>query len=66
MSEDILSGKVSIEQGNAVSNAIKVVNGSITNEINAAKVALAARGAMHNFGRIVKMGSMALDEEGVE
>ena len=66
MAEGVLAGIVDVDRANAVSLAIKTMNGVTTNEINAAKVALAARGTMHNFGRVVRMGSQTLDEEGVE
>lgn len=50
------NGSMDVSRGMAIAANMKVLNDSVQVEINAAKMAMAARQAGHDFGRIVGMG----------
>lgn len=53
---ELKSGNMDVGRGMAIAANMKVLNDSIQVEINAAKMALSAEQAGHNFGRMVGMG----------
>ena len=48
--------KMDVGRGMAIAANFKVLNDNVQAEINAAKMALAAKDEVHNFGRVVGMG----------
>lgn len=48
--------KMDVSRGMAIAANFKVLNDNIQTEINAAKMSLASKDEVHNFGRIVGMG----------
>lgn len=53
---DLRNGTMPTDRGMAIAANMKVLNDSMTAEINAAKMAHATRNEAHNFGRVVEMG----------
>ena len=53
---ELKNGTMDVNRGMAIAANMKVLNDSVQAEINAAKMALVANQAGHNFGRIVGMG----------
>ena len=53
---ELRSGTMDVSRGMAIAANMKVLNDSVQVEINAAKMAIHANQAGHNFGRIVGMG----------
>jgi|GEM_PF-4704385 len=53
---ELRNGSMDINRGMAIAANMKVLNESVQTEINAAKMALQAHQAGHDFGRIVGMG----------
>lgn len=53
---ELRDGSMDVGRGMAIAANMKVLNDSVQVEINAAKMALMARTAGHDFGRIVGMG----------
>ena len=54
--QELRSGHMPTDRGLAIAANMKVLNDSISAEINAAKMALMAKNEAHNFGQIVQMG----------
>lgn len=63
---ELRSGSMDVSRGMAIAANMKVLNDSVQVEINAAKMALAAKNEAHNFGRIVGMGQRLIGNEPVE
>ena len=53
---ELRNGSMDVNRGMAIAANMKVLNDSIQVEINAAKMAIAANIAGHDFGRVVGMG----------
>lgn len=53
---ELRDGTMDIGRGMAIAANMKCLNDSVQTEINAAKMAIQAQQAGHNFGRIVGMG----------
>ncbi len=53
---ELRSGTMDVSRGMAIAANMKVLNDSVQVEINAAKMAISANQAGHDFGRIVGMG----------
>ncbi len=53
---ELRDGTMDVNRGMAIAANMKVLNDSVQVEINAAKMALVANNAGHDFGRIVGMG----------
>lgn len=53
---ELKNGTMDVNRGMAIAANMKVLNDSVQVEINAAKMALSANQAGHDFGRIVGMG----------
>jgi len=53
---DLRNGSMDVGRGMAIAANMKVLNDSVQVEINAAKMAIQARAAGHDFGRVVGMG----------
>lgn len=53
---DLRSGKMATDRGMAIAANMKVLNDSISAEIDAAKMAFMTKNEAHNFGKIVPMG----------
>ena len=53
---ELRAGTMDVSRGMAIAANMKVLNDSVQVEINAAKMAMSANQAGHNFGRIVGMG----------
>lgn len=53
---ELRAGTMDVNRGMAIAANMKVLNDSVQVEINTAKMALIARQAGHDFGRIVGMG----------
>lgn len=53
---ELRNGTMDVGRGMAIAANMKVLNESVQTEINAAKMAINARQAGHDFGRIVGMG----------
>lgn len=54
--QELRSGQMDVGRGMAIAANMKVLNDSVQVEINAAKLAIVAQEAGHDFGRIVGMG----------
>lgn len=50
------NGDMDVSRGMAIAANMKVLNDSVQVEINAAKMAIQAKEAGHDFGRVVGMG----------
>ncbi len=53
---DLRSGNIAVDRGLAIAANMKVLNDSLSNEINATKVVLQAKAAGADFGGIVPIG----------
>lgn len=53
---ELRAGTMDVNRGMAIAANMKVLNDSVQTEINAAKMAIVARQAGHDFGRVVGMG----------
>lgn len=53
---ELRDGSMDVGRGMAIAANMKVLNDSVQVEINAAKMAIAAKNEGHDFGRIVGMG----------
>lgn len=53
---ELRSGAMDVNRGIAIAANMKTLNDSVQVEINAAKMAINANQAGHNFGRVVGMG----------
>ena len=53
---DLRSGNMAVDRGLAVAANMKVLNDSLSNEINAAKVVLQVKAAGGDFGQMVPIG----------
>lgn len=53
---DLRNGTRPTDRGLAIAANMKVLNDSMTAEINAAKLAYTTRNEAHNFGKVVEMG----------
>ena len=61
--QELRDGSMDIGKGMAIAANMKVLNDSIQVEINAAKMALQAQQAGHNFGRVVGMGQKMIGND---
>jgi len=57
---DLRNGSMPTDRGMAIAANMKVLNDSMTAEINAAKMAYSTRNEAHNFGQVVQMGQRAI------
>ena len=57
---ELKNGNMDVNRGMAIAANMKVLNDSVQVEINAAKMAIAAHQAGHDFGRIVGMGQRTI------
>lgn len=57
---ELRDGSMDVGRGMAIAANMKVLNDSVQVEINAAKMAIQAQQAGHNFGRIVGMGQKVI------
>lgn len=57
---ELKNGTMDVNRGMAIAANMKVLNESVQTEINVAKMAIAARQAGHEFGRVVGMGQRLL------
>ena len=57
---ELRNGSMPTDRGMAIAANMKVLNDSISAEINAAKMALMAKNEAHNFGQIVPMGQRVI------
>ena len=57
------SGQVETSRGMAIAANFKVLNDNVQAEINAAKMAIKAREAGHDFGRVVGMGQKLIGND---
>ena len=55
--------KMDVSRGMAIAANFKVLNDNIQVEINAAKMAMAAKEEAHNFGRIAPMGTRLIGND---
>lgn len=53
---DLRNGSMAPESGMAIAANMKVLNDSISTEINAAKMVLATKNEAHQFGQMIQMG----------
>lgn len=53
---ELRAGTIDTSRGMAIAANMKVLNDSVQVEINAAKMAIVARQAGHDFGHVVHMG----------
>ncbi len=53
---ELRNGSMATDRGLAIAANMKVLNDSISAEINAAKLAYQTRNEAHNFGKVVEMG----------
>jgi hypothetical protein len=60
---ELKNGTMDVNRGMAIAANMKVLNDSVQTEINAAKMALVAKQAGHDFGRIVGMGQKMIGNE---
>lgn len=59
---DLRSGAMPPDRGMAIAANMKVLNDSISAEINAAKMVLATKNEAHSFGKMVQMGKRKIAE----
>lgn len=57
---DLRSGNMPVDRGMAIAANMKVLNDSISAEVNAAKLALLTKNEAHNFGQVVQMGQRVI------
>ena len=60
---ELRSGLMDVNRGMAIAANMKVLNDSVQVEINAAKMSINARQAVHDFGTIVNMGRKMLGND---
>jgi hypothetical protein len=60
---ELRSGQMDVGRGMAIAANMKVLNDSVQTEINAAKMAIVANEAGHNFGRVVGMGQKMIGND---
>ncbi|WP_294768608.1 hypothetical protein [uncultured Rhodoferax sp.] len=61
--QELKSGSMDVGRGMAIAANMKVLNDSVQVEINAAKMAIAARQAGHDFGGVVTMGQKLISAQ---
>lgn len=59
------NGDMPVSTGLAIAANVKVMNDTIQVEINAAKLALATKGSMHEFGKVVRLGKQTIACDGL-
>lgn len=57
---DLRSGNMAVDRGLAIAANMKVLNDSLTAEVNAAKLQMATKNEAHNFGQVVQLGQRVL------
>ena len=60
---ELKNGSMDVSRGMAIAANMKVLNDSVQVEINAAKMAISARQAGHDFGKVVDMGRKLLGND---
>ena len=61
---ELRNGSMDVGRGMAIAANMKVLNDSVQVEINAAKTAMAAQQAGHDFGKIAQMGRKLIGNDG--
>lgn len=61
---ELRDGTMDVNRGMAIAANMKVLNDSVQVEINAAKMAMAAKKEGHDFGQIAHMGRKLLGNDG--